>query len=347
MRAVLSRSVRNPLVVGLGAGVVLIASGAPAAVAATSSPSPKTSTSSAKAKAPTTKATTPAASKTASGTAPGSAAPTPTQSKTTTPTPPPPKKATLRVGVTRLTSGTIHAGDVVKMNAAVTAGGNTQAADILLTLGANRGATVTPNCAESAGRCIVGGLYDHSQSVEFTVTVPTGVTGKVTISAASWADNVSTVTGSDSFTVAAPPKTKTTNTGSNTNTGTSSNVNNNTGTTTPNANLAPNTSTTAPPPATANSPVLPNMTPGTTPQTATMKAASEAATMKAAPASADQLTFSRLASTQAAFLMALLVAFGLLLTQLRLGRAPIKPTKPRGTHRRRPTLPHLLPRRSR
>ncbi|GAA4381371.1 hypothetical protein GCM10023088_45890 [Actinomadura verrucosospora] len=52
---------------------------------------------------------------------------------------------------------------------------------------------------------------------------------------------------------------------------------------------------------------------------------------------AQDLTFERMASTQIAWLAALMVAFSLLLTQLRLGRrrAPVgAPRRPRGTHRR-------------
>ncbi|HEY0536916.1 MAG TPA: hypothetical protein VGD53_01035 [Actinoallomurus sp.] len=48
----------------------------------------------------------------------------------------------------------------------------------------------------------------------------------------------------------------------------------------------------------------------------------------------DQLTFGKLASTQAAWLAALLVAFSLLLTQVRLGRANVKDPRQKGTHRR-------------
>jgi hypothetical protein len=49
---------------------------------------------------------------------------------------------------------------------------------------------------------------------------------------------------------------------------------------------------------------------------------------------ADQLTFAKLASTQAAWLAALLVAFSLLLTQVRLGKANNKDPRQKGTHRR-------------
>ncbi|RFS83063.1 hypothetical protein D0T12_23040 [Actinomadura spongiicola] len=52
---------------------------------------------------------------------------------------------------------------------------------------------------------------------------------------------------------------------------------------------------------------------------------------------AQDLTFERMASTQVAWLAALLVAFSLLLTQLRLGRRRLPaeaPKRPKGTHRR-------------
>ncbi|MGI5207513.1 hypothetical protein ACQEU6_38795 [Spirillospora sp. CA-108201] len=52
---------------------------------------------------------------------------------------------------------------------------------------------------------------------------------------------------------------------------------------------------------------------------------------------AQDLTFERMASTQIAWLAALMVAFSLLLTQLRLGRRRLPagaPRRPRGTHRR-------------
>jgi hypothetical protein len=49
---------------------------------------------------------------------------------------------------------------------------------------------------------------------------------------------------------------------------------------------------------------------------------------------ANQLTFDKLARTQAAWLAALLVAFSLLLTQVRLGKATTKDVRPKGTHRK-------------
>jgi hypothetical protein len=56
--------------------------------------------------------------------------------------------------------------------------------------------------------------------------------------------------------------------------------------------------------------------------------------MRGTAAEADELTFDKLASTQAAWLAALLVAFSLLLTQVRLGRSAVRAPKPKGAHRR-------------
>lgn len=48
----------------------------------------------------------------------------------------------------------------------------------------------------------------------------------------------------------------------------------------------------------------------------------------------QELSFNKLASTQVAWLAALLVAVGLLLTQLRLGRLSVRSPRPKGNHRR-------------
>jgi hypothetical protein len=58
--------------------------------------------------------------------------------------------------------------------------------------------------------------------------------------------------------------------------------------------------------------------------------------LRAASPEPQELTFQRLASTQAAWLAALLVAFSLLLTQIRLGKPP-EARRRKGEHRRRRT----------
>jgi hypothetical protein len=82
--------------------------------------------------------------------------------------------------------------------------------------------------------------------------------------------------------------------------------------------------------------VLPSIAPGQTPSTAPGLVQNTGATqsMRGTADAADQLTFDKLASTQAAWLAALLVAFSLLLTQVRLGRANVKDPRQKGTHRR-------------
>ena len=76
----------------------------------------------------------------------------------------------------------------------------------------------------------------------------------------------------------------------------------------------------------------PQQTPTTAPNPIVQTGSSQS--MRGTADDADVLTFDKLASTQAAWLAALLVAFSLLLTQVRLGRANIKDPKQKGAHRR-------------
>jgi hypothetical protein len=65
-----------------------------------------------------------------------------------------------------------------------------------------------------------------------------------------------------------------------------------------------------------------------------MAAAAPSSTLRSGGSpQAQELTFERLASTQAAWLAALLVAFSVLLTQVRLARQPTR-VRPKGDHRR-------------
>ncbi|MCO6007049.1 hypothetical protein NE236_18870 [Actinoallomurus purpureus] len=89
----------------------------------------------------------------------------------------------------------------------------------------------------------------------------------------------------------------------------------------------------------------PNQAPSTAPL---IENAGNSQSMQNAAEGPDVLTFDKLASTQAAWLAALLVAFSLLLTQVRLGRASTRSAKaaakPKGAHRK---LRGGLPRRAR
>lgn len=84
--------------------------------------------------------------------------------------------------------------------------------------------------------------------------------------------------------------------------------------------------------------VLPPITqqpPTTAPEpTTTVQQASNSQSMRNSAESSDELSFNELASTQAAWLAALLVAFSLLLTQVRLGKATGKVALQKGTHRK-------------
>ena len=77
-------------------------------------------------------------------------------------------------------------------------------------------------------------------------------------------------------------------------------------------------------------PEIPASTPSMAP---TIPAAAPSSTLRSGGSpKAQELTFERLASTQAAWLAALFVAVSVLLTQLRLGRP--HPIRPKGDHRR-------------
>ncbi|GGP96161.1 putative membrane protein YgcG [Actinomadura coerulea] len=113
--------------------------------------------------------------------------------------------------------------------------------------------------------------------------------------------------------------------GSGNGTGTSGSVQ-----TSPNSSFEPQNPQVALPSLQAPSPsVAPSPSPG-------MEAPQSRLQGNKAPVAQD-LTFERMASTQIAWLAALMVAFSLLLTQLRLGRRRVPagaPRRPRGTHRR-------------
>ncbi|GLY79377.1 hypothetical protein Airi02_041510 [Actinoallomurus iriomotensis] len=80
--------------------------------------------------------------------------------------------------------------------------------------------------------------------------------------------------------------------------------------------------------------MLPSIAPTQAPSTAPVVNTGNSQQMRGTTDAADELTFDKLASTQAAWLAALLVAFSLLLTQVRLGRANARSPKQKGAHRR-------------
>jgi hypothetical protein len=74
----------------------------------------------------------------------------------------------------------------------------------------------------------------------------------------------------------------------------------------------------------------------TAPSVAAPGQAQNVSALRAGSPEPQELTFQRLASTQAAWLAALLVAFSLLLTQIRLSRPPGARSR-KGIHRRKRT----------
>ncbi|WP_252809093.1 hypothetical protein [Actinoallomurus spadix] len=326
----------------LGAGIVLIVGNAPPALAGTPTPTPDDSSPSA------------------------SATPTKTTSETPTPdpttTPPKPSLAKLAVQFAGTYPNPGRPGSSFSMDVYVTASVAT-AKDVVLTLtGDSRSKIVSDS---SGSRVYKFDELSNRRRVAVTVTVLSGAKdGTATIRAYADASNAA---NSDedklSFSVkkakTATPSHSTgsgsgsgTGSGSNSNTGGSSStttpsgsVNNSTGTTTgTTGTTGANTSPQTAPQAGASLPEIgqQNQTPGQANQAPTtaplIQNAGNTQSMQNAADEASELTFDKLASTQAAWLAALLVAFGLLLTQVRLGKAHNRNAKaapkPKGTHRK-------------
>ena len=307
----LARSVRNPLVIGLGTGVILVLSTAPPVLAA----------------------------------AGDSASPSPSASPSGSPTPVP----EIHVEFARTSTSAVHAGNTVSLTAHVHTG-TLPADDVKLSLGADRGASISARCTLSAGLCKLGAVDSKGETVTFTVTVPSKVTsGNITVSGYAFDPN-----GDDSGVVPfhikvtkAPspkPSKSATHNSHSSGSGSSSESSGSSGTSnnpTPPGDLNSGASGPAPSVAPANNTVLPGINQqnqGQTPSTVPlMQTAGNAQSMSGSADGPDELTFDKLASTQAAWLAALLVAFSLLLTQVRLGKAnarAARPAKPKGAHRR-------------
>lgn len=273
------------------------------------------------------------------------------------------------------TAARVDPGDSLDITTTVTAVGgdvaNIKVTNITATL---KGTTVTGDCGapfESAG-CTVGDLADGKSGtpVRSHVTVPKEgpkETAAYTIVVTVDATDLAPVAGTTTFRYVVPskpPPTKTpTPTPSKTPTkspsrkptkpsptpshssssgtshrgsgGSGGSSGNGTGTsgsvqTSPNSSFEPQNPQVALPSIQAPSPsVAPSPAPG-------MEAPQSRLQGNKAPVAQD-LTFERMASTQIAWLAALMVAFSLLLTQLRLGRRRVPagaPRRPRGTHRR-------------
>jgi hypothetical protein len=322
---VLARSVRNPLIIGVGTGVVL-ASGTASAALAAATPSPSAAASS---KPPSAKPTTakPTYSK-------PPASDTPDPNPTTTP----PKTPVLKLSFANLPSAS-HPSAKSSLDVVLTPQGGS-ISGIELTMSGDRHASAT--CDITGQRTYTVKKLTGTRHVAITVAIPSNVkSGKVVVTAQATADQdgVADVTKTQSLTVTKPKSSSSGSSGSGSSgsSGSSSSSGSSgssssdlpVGGTTPTggATTTPSNSAVLPPITTT-----PQQTPTTAPNPIVQTGASQS--MRGTADDSDVLTFDKLASTQAAWLAALLVAFSLLLTQVRLGRAAVKAPKSKGAHRR-------------
>ncbi|GAA1774453.1 hypothetical protein [Actinomadura chokoriensis] len=329
------RSAVKPVFIGLGTAAIFATGGA-SALAATEPPSPPPSDSTSTSPTPTE-----------------SDAGSPSTSPTTTPPPP----ATLDVTVTPIATKA-DPGERIQVNTHIRAvGGEVTDIKVVKIEVAPAAAQLGGECLppfKPAGGCLVGDLPDGQRDtvvstvkvakdikktvkVKFTVTISaTGLdvvaTQPVTVT------YVPKATPKPTKTSASPTPTKSSGTGGSGSSGGSGSGGGSTsgGTSgyvppSPNSSFGPQSPQVALPPIQAPSPsVAPSPVPGSvTPQSRLQG--------NKAPVAQD-ITFERMASTQIAWLAALLVAFSLLLTQLRLGKrrmpAVAAAKRPKGSHRR-------------
>jgi hypothetical protein len=243
-------------------------------------------------------------------------------------------------------TGTVHGGTVVKGTVLVKASQAT-ATGTRLVARAGSGATVSPLCARSPGGCDLGSISASKTYKSLAVTIPKSMTsGKVALTVTAWATNAASApyNGSISVTKKPTPSTKSsTNSGSTSNSNTSGGATGSTGSgsSTNTTTLPGSTSAFAPPSGAGGlSPTAPPSAqfPQIAPQAGGNPAVVPGDTQNMGALRPDspqpqELTFQRLASTQAAWLAALLVAFSLLLTQVRLGKSAAARRR-KGEHRR-------------
>jgi hypothetical protein len=226
-----------------------------------------------------------------------------------------------------------------------------------------RRTTITPTCDNRiSGGCALGTQDGTATAVPVTIKIPSGTTpGSITFTATATAEGAEAVRDTIGITVAKPPSGSSDdgNVSNNSNDGDrdgdrGSDESNESNESSPGGPSGSSGLSGSPPSTTGGN--LPFAPPGTTgalqqappgtaefPQIAppaanpaTAAAAGQRQNMGALRAAApepQELTFQRLASTQAAWLAALLVAFSLLLTQIRLGKPP-EARRRKGVHRR-------------
>ncbi len=227
---------------------------------------------------------------------------------------------------------TVTAGSSYSMDVTLTPTTGSTFTKVQMTIGSDRGSKAV--CDSNGKRPYPEiATITHGRTIAVTLTVPSSLTGGHLVITA----NVDTQE-TDPFKATAtmtvkkkPAPTPTHSSGSATGTGS------NTGSTTPINNLPTGGLSTTTPPPTSGSAVLPSIapqTPTTAPDPASVSQTNDAPSMRSTAEKSDQLSFGELASTQAAWLAALLVAFFLLLTQVKLGKATVRDIRVRGAHRR-------------
>jgi hypothetical protein len=319
---VLARSVRNPLIICVGTGFVLVSGTAPVALAG-ETPSPSADTS--------------ASAKSTPKTTPGPTHSTSVDPSTppTTP-PPPPPDPTLTVSFQHAPSSlrqSVSSSFYVEVTPHIPKGSKAPV-NVDVTLGGSAGTFVF----ESNSKHAIA-IKSLSYAKLFAVTASVPSKGKVKLWARGDADNTPVYTKTLSLSVKAKPKSTSSNSGGS---GSSSSGSSGSSSATTSGSDLPTGSTgsgtTAATGSAGDGAVLPPMTatqaPTTAPPTSVVQNTGNTQSMRGSADEADVLTFDKLASTQAAWLAALLVAFSLLLTQVRLGRANTKDKGPKGAHRR-------------
>lgn len=318
------RSAYDPIFVGLGAAAIL-ATGAVTSVAASTDPGPSSSTS-----------------------AGASADPAPS------PDPPPPPNLYVSVAAQ---SKKLYPGDSTKTAVHVFATGRV-ASEVLLTISdSSSKVTVSPACVVYNKACRLQDVDKKGKTVWLNVAVakkakPGNVLITATVTDAAdgaepeATDQTLTISKKPPVKAPATPKPKPTPTPKPSNTPSSggngsgsggsgtSPQNNGAGTATGgNSVLPPLPSSNAQAPSVALPPVA--QPPVAQPSIAPSPVAAPSSTLRAGTSpAASELSFERLAGTQAAWLAALLAAFSLLLTQVRINRIAMGYRRPKGDHRR-------------
>jgi hypothetical protein len=230
-------------------------------------------------------------------------------------------------------------------------------ANTVLRLTTSRKTTITPTCNRISGGCNLEGEDADGTVIPVTITIPKGTAaGGITLTATATADEATAKRDTIGITVLKPPASNTTNNdtddddesgGSDTNNTNNTNSSNNsssggasTGTSTTTGGTLPFSApgTTGALQAPQPNAQFPEIAPAPADPAAAVAAAAggqpqNMGALRAAAPEPQELTFQRLASTQAAWLAALLVAFSLLLTQVRLGK-PAEARRRKGVHRR-------------